>query len=68
MEGAGEFNIENIEKPSWHFTYVNNELSGHPVIFECDAETISEADEMYEQILGLKPEKQNHIGCSIIKN
>lgn len=67
MEAIGNFNKENTEKPKWHYTYVNNELSGHPVVFECDAESISEADSLYEEKLGIKPEKSNHIGCSIVK-
>jgi hypothetical protein len=66
MEGTNQ--PENTEKPTWHYTYSNNELPGHPVVFECDAESIIEADNLFEQKLGITPERNNHIGCSIVKN
>jgi hypothetical protein len=59
---------EGMEKPEWHFTYSNNDLPEHPVVFECDADDILKADDMFELELGIKPEKTNHIGCSVIKN
>jgi hypothetical protein len=68
MEGIENLNnIENIEKPMWHYTYSNNELSGHPVVFECEADDIVEADDLYEKKLGIRPDRGSHIGCSIIK-
>lgn len=59
---------ESIEKPKWHYTYNNTDISGHPIIFECDANDILEADKKYEEKVGRAPDKQNHISCSIIKN
>jgi len=37
------------------------------VVFECITEDISEADKMYEEKFGIKPEKQANIACSIKK-
>lgn len=59
---------DNIEKPKWHYVYSNNEISGRPVVFQCDAEDISEADRKFEEKIGKAPDKLNHIGCSAIKN
>ena len=64
MEGA----IENKEKLTFHFTYVDHSKEKHPIIFECDANSITEADIMYEAKLGEKPERQNHVGCSLVRN
>lgn len=66
MRSPEGFN-ENIEKPKWHYIYSNNEIAGHPVVFECDAEDISEADSKYEEKIGKKPDKE-YIGCSVVKN
>lgn len=68
MENVGNSGFENIERPAWHYFYFNNEISGHPVIFECDASDALEADRLYEEKIGRKPEKGGHIGCSAIKN
>jgi hypothetical protein len=69
MEGTEGLNssVESIERPMWHYIYSNNELPGHPVIFECDAFDIIKADDLYEERLGIRPERENHIGCSIVK-
>jgi hypothetical protein len=58
---------ENTERLKFHYVYCNNEISGRPIVFECDAFDILEADDLYEKALGVKPERQNHIGCSVIK-
>ena len=60
-------NFENAEKPKWHYIYSNNEMAGHPVVFECDALDILEADKLFEEKIGKTPDKQNHISCSILK-
>jgi hypothetical protein len=69
MEGINNpsFDEAGIEKFKYHFFYANKEIPGHPVIFDCKANTISEADALYEKKIGKVPEKQNHIGCSIVK-
>jgi len=36
-----------------------------PVIFECEAENILEADALYEKATGQKASKQGHVGCEI---
>jgi hypothetical protein len=59
---------ENAEKLLWRYTYVDHSKDNHPVIFECVTHDISDADLQYEQRFGVKPERQNHIGCSIVKN
>jgi hypothetical protein len=61
------FSIENIEKPKWHYVYSNNEIPGHPVVFECDAENPAKADGLYEEKIGKKPDKE-YIACSVVKN
>jgi hypothetical protein len=68
MENMPNISLENIEKPTWHFTYYNNEISGHPVVFECDADDIAKADDLYELKIGKRPDKGNYIGYSAIKN
>ncbi len=58
---------ENTERLYFHYVYYNNEISGRPVIFECDASSVLEADDLYEKAIGVKPEKDGHIGCTTIK-
>ncbi len=60
-------NLESMEQPKWHYTYTNNEMSGHPVVFECDAFDILEADKLFEERIGKVPDKENHISCGVIK-
>ena len=60
--------VENLEKPIFHFVYVDNSKLERPVVFECDADNITVADELYEEKIGEKPERQNHIGCSLVRN
>jgi hypothetical protein len=67
MRSPEGFSQENIEKPKWHYTYSNNGIDGHPVVFECDAENVTDADEKYEQKIGVKPQKE-YISCSAVKN
>ena len=61
------FDEENIEEPKWHFFYFNNEISDHPVVLECIAGSQAEADDIFTQKMGKKPNKDNHIGCTTIK-
>jgi hypothetical protein len=67
MSSPEGLNFESIERPRWHYTYTNNEMSGHPVVFECDAFDILEADSLFEERIGKAPDKENHISCSIVK-
>jgi hypothetical protein len=41
----------------------SKDLSG-PIVFKCEANTISEADELFKATVGKDPVKMNHIGCS----
>lgn len=68
MRSPEGFSQENIEKYKFHFSYANNEMPGHPVIFECDADNIFAADILFEQTIGKKPEKDSYIACSIVNN
>ena len=48
------------------FIYVDN--SNYPnkvVVFECEAEKLTEADVLYEQATSKNPIKQSHIGCMV---
>lgn len=65
MEGRIIF--ENTEMPRWRYTYTNNEMEGHPVVFECEASDVVEADALFEAKIGKAPDKENHISCSAIK-
>ena len=60
-------NFESMETPKWRYIYSNNEMSGHPVVFECEAFDILEADSLFEERIGKAPDKENHISCSIVK-
>ena len=53
---------ENLRK----FIYQDNH-DNRKIIFECLAENINEADKLYEEKTGIKPEKQSHIACEIKK-
>lgn len=57
---------EQSEKLKNRYVYYNKELDGHPVIFECQAEDIAQADELFATKLGKKPDKSGHIGLSIL--
>jgi hypothetical protein len=37
------------------------------ILFECTAKNILEADKMYQEKTGQKPEQQGHVGCSVEK-
>ncbi len=59
-------NTEALKKS--RFYYANNDLPGRPIIFECCADTITEADAMFERKFNIKVEDSYHIGCSVVKN
>lgn len=51
------------------FKYVDN--SKYPdtqVIFETKANSISEADVVFEKTTGINPSKANHIGCQVYRS
>lgn len=50
-----------------YYSYRDNSKPERPVIFECRAGSITEADLMYEKETGIDPRKQNHVGCVISK-
>jgi len=50
------------------FIYKDNSQPNKPIVFEVEAETITEADKLYQQVTGQNVVKQSHIGCSIIKD
>lgn len=59
-------NPENKERPKWHYVYTNNEISDHPVVFECEAYDMAEADSEYEKKIGIKPGRGGPISLSIL--
>jgi hypothetical protein len=65
MEGLN-FNEGSIERQKYHFVYTNIDISDHPVIFECDAFDMKEADKLYEEKVGKRPDKGGSIALSII--
>ena len=67
MKGPEGFINENIEKPKWHYTYSYNGIDGHPVVFECDAESTTVADDLYEKEIGKKPD-EDYLGRSAVRN
>jgi len=67
MSSPEGLNFESMETPKWHYFYSNNEMSGHPVVFECEAFDILEADKLFEERIGKAPDKENHISCSMVK-
>jgi len=48
------------------FTYKDNKKNGE-VVFECYADSISEADLMYKEAIGQIVMKQPYIGCIVEK-
>lgn len=62
MEGEPKFEVIK-----YLFTYVDNSKVERPVIFSCIAEDILTADAKYEAETGEKPDRQNHVGCSVVK-
>lgn len=71
MAGLENINInlgsENTESVKWHFFYFNEEISDHPVIFDCLAESRAAADLLYEEKMGKKLAESDHIGCTSVK-
>lgn len=54
------------------YTYKDNNKGAYqagswvaPVVFECEAENISDADQQYEAALGKNPAKTPNIACLI---
>jgi hypothetical protein len=71
MEGLDKtpnFDEAGIEKLKYHYFYYNNELAGHPVIFDCKADNVSDADKQYKEKIGKEPNKSEHIGCIALEN
>lgn len=70
MENSGFETInqdtENIENIKYHYVYTNVDIPGRPVIFDCDASDLAEANDLYEKKLGIKPALNESIGLSII--
>lgn len=57
---------EGIEKePRRHYLFTNNDISDHPVIFDCYAETDEEAEAEYKQKMG-KDRDGGYIGISVV--
>ncbi len=59
--------VENSdqEKPRKRFTYHDNSLPDHPVIFETFAEGILQADGKFMKETGIDPMQQSNIGCVV---
>ena len=49
MEG---FNFkEGLERPKYHYTYTDNKILGHPIIFQCDANDDVVAQELFAKFV-----------------
>jgi hypothetical protein len=68
MKSFEGLNTESVEVPKHQYVYVNTELPGRPVVFRCNADSQERADELFEAQMGKRPDKENHIGCSVVEN
>ncbi len=57
-------NFEDVPKMN-RFIYRDNSTNEHRIIFECETESILDADELYKKATGKDPAKQAYVGCSI---
>jgi len=48
-------------------TYVYIDNLKQEVIYECERESIVQADEDYKAFVGKDPSKQSHVGCRIVQ-
>jgi hypothetical protein len=70
MESYGESALskESIEGvPRQHYLFTNNDISDHPVVFECYAESDDDAEKQYKNKMG-KSRENTYIGMSIVIN
>jgi hypothetical protein len=58
-----------------HFTYKDNSKGKWvknkwvaPIVFECDADGLLEADEAYKKAIGQSPAKNPSIACLVLGN
>jgi hypothetical protein len=72
MEGLEDLNLnkpesnESVEKlKKQHYLFTNNDISDHPVVFDCFAESDSDAEKQYQQRMG-KGRENTYIGMSIV--
>ncbi len=61
MEQLGE-SINNLKR----YIYRDHSKGGDEIIFECEAQNITEADQLYEAKIGKNPEKQKEVGCEVV--
>jgi len=47
------------------YTYHDNIENDGPIMFQCEANSIGEADKLFYEQFGFKPEKNAYIGCSL---
>ena len=50
-----------------HYKYTDHK-NGNNIVFECDAESILDADKLYQEKIGKHPQKQAYVGCEVISN
>jgi len=48
------------------FIYKDNSKKNKPIIFQCEAELITEADKLYKESTGKDIVKQPFVGCQIL--
>jgi len=68
MENPFLNNQENNERLKFHYSFTNNDVSGHPVIFECEADNPEQAFDLFEERFGKQPNNEDHIGWSSIEH
>lgn len=56
--------IDN-SKGEWEITPGAHAQWVTPTIFQCEAESILEADKLFEEAVGKDPSKMKHVGCCV---
>lgn len=58
------------EKKKFKFIYRDHSdpADKDKIIFQCEADSGPEADRLYQIATGKDPEKQNYVGCEIIRS
>lgn len=50
------------------YVYFDNQKWPASVLFECEAETISDADDLMIAKTGVNPQKNKYIGCQVFSD
>lgn len=61
MESFNNLSSENIERSIRRYSYCNIDIPGRPLIFECEANSQEEADNLFIKKFGKDPKEEPHI-------